>query len=47
VSWCQRHPEVTAILVPPPTTGGTLAPVLCNMLADRLFLADDPATEDA
>ena len=44
--WCARHPDVSAILVPPPT-GRQLEPVLMNIPEDRIFLADDLATEDA
>ena len=47
VEWCQRHPEIGAILVAPPSTGGELRPVLCNVPEERLFLAEDVATEDA
>ncbi len=47
VEWCRRHPEVAAILVPPPDSTGRLKPIVCNLQDDRLFLADDLATEDA
>lgn len=47
VAWCERHPEVSAILVPHPASSGRLEPILCNLSADRLFLADGLATEDA
>ena len=47
VEWCQRHPEIGAILVPTPSAGGQLRPVLCNVPQERLFLAEDVATEDA
>jgi thiamine biosynthesis lipoprotein len=45
--WCRRHPDIWAILVPPPSTGGQLQPVVCNLPKDLLFLADDVLTEDA
>ena len=44
--WCAQRPEVSAILIPPPS-GKQLEPVLCNVPEDRIFLADDLATEDA
>ena len=47
VAWCQGHPEVAALLVPPPSHGSDLHPFVCNLPADRLFLADDVQTEDA
>jgi thiamine biosynthesis lipoprotein len=47
VEWCRQHPEVAAILVPPPAASGQLRPVLCNLPSDLLFLADDVVTEDA
>ncbi len=45
--WCGRHPEVSAVLVPPATPRGELKPILCNLPDDRIFLADDLQTEDA
>lgn len=47
IEWCQRHPEIGAILVPQPSPGGQLRPVICNLPRELLFLADDVATEDA
>ncbi len=47
LEWCDRRPEVAAVLVPPPDGAGRLSPILCNLSPDRVFLADDLATEDA
>jgi thiamine biosynthesis lipoprotein len=43
VAWCHNHPEIGAILVPPPQHGRELAPVLCNIPPEILFVtARDP-----
>ncbi len=35
-SWCDNHPEISAILVPFPETGRLIEPVLVNLPADRV-----------
>ncbi|QDT53745.1 Thiamine biosynthesis lipoprotein ApbE precursor [Caulifigura coniformis] len=47
IEWCQAHPEVGALLVPPPSSSGELLPVVCNLPRDLVFLAEDVASEDA
>jgi len=47
IDWCRQHPEIAAILVPPPAGGGRLEPVLCNVPPEVLFLAEEGRTEDA
>jgi len=39
VAWCHNRPEIGAILVPPPQHGRELAPVLCNIPPEILFVA--------
>jgi thiamine biosynthesis lipoprotein len=42
VEWCQDHPRIGAILVPPADAAGRLAPVLVNLAEERLlFLPAD------
>lgn len=41
-AWCHNHPEIGAILVPPPQHGRELAPVLCNIPPEILFVATSP-----
>jgi thiamine biosynthesis lipoprotein len=43
--WCHNRPEIGAILVPPPQHGRDLAPVLCNIPPEILFVAR-PDLED-
>ncbi|MBL8849111.1 MAG: FAD:protein FMN transferase [Planctomycetaceae bacterium] len=38
VEWCHNRPEIGALLVPPPITGRELAPVLCNIPPEILFV---------
>lgn len=48
VAWCHNRPGIGALLVPAPTQGRALAPVLCNIPAEVLFLAPgagQPATK--
>jgi thiamine biosynthesis lipoprotein len=35
--YCHNRPDVGAILIPTPTRGRTLEPVVCNLAADRLY----------
>ena len=35
--YCHNRPEVSAILIPSPTHGRTLSPIVCNLSEDRLF----------
>jgi len=35
--YCHDHPEVGAILIPPPSSTRKLAPVVCNIPSDQLF----------
>jgi thiamine biosynthesis lipoprotein len=42
VAWCHNRPEIGAILVPPPQHGRELAPVLCNIPPEILFIAAHP-----
>lgn len=37
IRYCEDHPEIGAILVPPPARGRVLEPVVRNIPADRLF----------
>lgn len=39
VAWCHNRPQIGAILVPAPASGRALAPVVCNLPAEQLFLA--------
>lgn len=36
--YCHNHPEVSAILVPTPSGGRTLKPLVCNLPEQRLFV---------
>lgn len=38
--YCDDHPNVGAILVPPPLHGRTLQPVVCNLPQDQFFLEE-------
>jgi Membrane-associated lipoprotein involved in thiamine biosynthesis len=38
--YCDDHPDVGAILVPPPLHGRTLQPVVCNLASDQFFLEE-------
>lgn len=47
-AWCHNRPEIGALLVPAPTHGRELAPVLCNIPAEVLYFAPgarQPATK--
>jgi FAD:protein FMN transferase len=35
--YCHNHPQVSAILIPAPTGGRTLSPVICNLPEEQLF----------
>lgn len=37
--WCRTHPEVQAILIPPPAQGRALEPILLGLSAEELFLS--------
>jgi thiamine biosynthesis lipoprotein len=39
VAWCHNRPDIGALLVPAPPAGRDLAPVLCNIPPDILFVA--------
>ncbi|MDA0831836.1 MAG: FAD:protein FMN transferase [Planctomycetota bacterium] len=39
--YCKNHPEIAAILTPPPETGRTLKPILCNIPPENLFFHQD------
>jgi len=36
-AYCEKHPEVAVILIPPPKAGGRLRPVTLNLDASRIF----------
>lgn len=40
VAWCHNRPEIGALLVPAPASGRGLAPVVCNLPDEQLFLAE-------
>jgi FAD:protein FMN transferase len=40
-AWCQDHPDVWAILVPPADSAGRLSPVICNLPEELLFFEED------
>ena len=40
-AYCDNHPSVNAILMPPPRRGRTLEPVICGSLDEVLFLNSD------
>ncbi len=42
-AYCHQHPEIGAILVPPLTSGRTLAPLILNISEEDLFFEDDLA----
>jgi thiamine biosynthesis lipoprotein len=42
--YCDNHPNIRALLIPPPRRGNALAPLACNFPADTLYLNTD-ATE--
>jgi thiamine biosynthesis lipoprotein len=39
--WCQDHPQVGAILVPPPDAAGRLDPIVCNLPESAVTFLDD------
>lgn len=41
VRYCDDHPDVGAILVPPPARGRKLEPVVCNLSEEQLFFELD------
>lgn len=45
-AWCDNHPKIGALLIPPPTTGRTLQPVVCNIPRETLFFATDEPTDE-
>ncbi|MEZ6067395.1 MAG: FAD:protein FMN transferase [Planctomycetaceae bacterium] len=45
--YCHTHPSIGAILTPPPSRGRTLAPVLCNIPPDRVFIVSDDVHADS
>jgi thiamine biosynthesis lipoprotein len=40
-AYCDNHPGVGAILIPPPRSGRTLEPTICGIPNDMLFFTDD------
>lgn len=41
LKYCDDHPEIGAVIVPPPSQGRVLEPVVRNFPADRLFFEGD------
>lgn len=41
IRWCQDHPDVWAILVPPADSAGRLSPVICNLPEELVFFEED------
>lgn len=41
LTYCDHHPEIGAILVPPPSRGRKLEPVVKNISPDRLFFEEN------
>jgi thiamine biosynthesis lipoprotein len=39
LAYCDNHPEVSALLIPPPRRGQMLEPINRGIPADRLFFA--------
>jgi thiamine biosynthesis lipoprotein len=40
LAFCDEHPEVGAILIPAPSEGRTLQPIVRNLPSDRIFFED-------
>lgn len=40
--YCDDHPQVGAILIPPPARGRTLEPIVCNLPEEQLFFELPP-----
>jgi thiamine biosynthesis lipoprotein len=41
VAWCHNRPDIGALLVPPPSQGRELKPVVCNIPGEQLYMAPD------
>ena len=46
LAWCDNHPLIGAILIPHPTQGRRLAPVVHNIPADMLFFEERAMNEE-
>jgi thiamine biosynthesis lipoprotein len=42
--YCDNHPDIRALLIPPPRRGNALDPLACNFPAETLYLNSDATT---